>query len=609
VLLDALQSLSLTVFTAKVNANLTDNNKFTWYYSQGIKRQNPSIINSTTFAAYDALQLQKWPNGPWKVEYDSILGKVAALEVRAGNFFEEGDYDGQGASPRYSDTGANHVYGTANTQRLLHQRPQVNGSLTYTKSGWAGTHDFKFGGELMHETDAGWQSTYQNQQMILNNGAPTQVQLYLPPATNRSPDSEWALGAYAQDTWKINSRVTLNLGFRFDHYQSYVPASVGANGQQFDRVDAPVWNVPGPRLGVIYALTDDGKTLVKGSYGKFWDYMFNTVSTVIDPNPSQSFSVYTWTPANPIYQNGLPVFNPADVGRLISVTGARPDGKSATGVDPNLKDSYQKQATVYFEREVAANFGVRTGFVWNGRRQLRTTFNLSQPYSAFTVPSVVIDPGPDGKTGTADDGGSVTAYNLDAAHLSLSPNQQLANFDSVADSNYYTWEVTADKRQSNHWSLLASYSNTWSRQGYATALTPNALIGSVDGLDIFTNWTAKLSGTFDLPFGIRLSPAIRLQSGVPFARTFQARLNYNSAVTIQAEPFAAERLPNINILDLRTQKIFKISRTTFGLFFDVYNITNTNTDQLTTTTSGSAFLRPTVITAPRIARIGLKFNF
>ena len=49
--------------------------------------------------------------------------------------------------------------------------------------------------------------------------------------------------------------------------------------------------------------------------------MFNTVSSVIDPNPTQSFSVYTWTPANPVYLNGLPVFNPADVGRLISVTG------------------------------------------------------------------------------------------------------------------------------------------------------------------------------------------------------------------------------------------------------------------------------------------------
>jgi outer membrane receptor protein involved in Fe transport len=608
VLLDALQSLSLTVFTAKVNANLTDNHKFTGYYSLGIKRQNPSIINSTTFATLDALQTQRWPNGPWKVEYNSILGKVAALELRAGNFFEKGYYDGQGALPRYQDTGANRVFGTANTQRLDHQRPQVNGSLTYSKTGWAGTHDFKFGGELMHETDSGWTTSYQDRLLILNNGAPSQVRVYLPTVKDRSAETEWALGGYAQDTWKMNSRLTLNLGFRTDQYRSYVPASVGPTGQQFARVDAPVWNNLAPRVGVIYALTDDGKTLVKGSYGKFYDYPFKSISSVIDPNPDQSSSLYTWTPANPVYENGFPVFNPADVGRLISVTGARADGRSATGVDPNLENSYQHQTTAYFEREVAGNFWVRTGFVWNGRRQSRTTVDLSQPYSAFNVPVTVLDPGPDGKTGTADDGGTITANNLDPSHLSLSPNQQLANLNGLADSNYYTWEVTADKRQSGRWSLLASYSNTWSRQGY-TALTPNALIGSINGLDIFTNWNAKLSGTFEAPFGIRLSPAIRLQSGAPFARTFQARLNYNSAVTIQAEPVGAERLPSVTILDLRTQKIFKIAQTTFGLFLDVYNITNTNAEQLTTTTSGSAFLRPTAITSPRIARIGLKFNF
>jgi hypothetical protein len=41
----------------------------------------------------------------------------------------------------------------------------------------------------------------------------------------------------------------------------------------------------------------------------------------------------------------------------------------------------------------------------------------------------------------------------------------------------------------------------------------------------------------------------------------------------------------------------------------VYNIFNTNADQVSTTTSGSAFLRPSVITAPRIARVGVKFDF
>ena len=44
-------------------------------------------------------------------------------------------------------------------------------------------------------------------------------------------------------------------------------------------------------------------------------------------------------------------------------------------------------------------------------------------------------------------------------------------------------------------------------------------------------------------------------------------------------------------------------------FFDVYNIFNTNAAQALTTTSGGAWLRPTVITGPRILRIGARLEW
>lgn len=607
-LLDALQKLSLTVFTAKVSANLTQNQKMSGYYSLGTKRQNPSIINSTTFATLDALTTQRWPNGPWKVEYGAIVGGAAVVELRTGNFFEKGFYDGTGSQPRYQDTALSRVYGTASTNRVNHQRPQVNGSVTYSKSGWIGTHDFKLGGEVMRETDRGYTEAFNNQLLLVDSGRPRQVRLYLPASKNRSPETELAIGGYVQDTWKLNTRLTFNVGVRFDQYRSYVPEQVGPTGQHFDRVEAPVWNNAGPRVGVVYALTADQKTLVKGSYGTFWDYPFNAVSSVMNPNPDQSSSLYNWTPANPTFVNGLPVFNPADIGLLISVTGARPDGRPATSVDPNLKNTYQHQITTYLEREVVANLGVRTGFVWNGRRQGRTTVNRNQPFDAFNVPVTVRDPGPDGVTGTGDDGGSIQAFDLNPAYLSLTPNQVLTNLPSSWNSDHYTWEISATKRQSGRWSMLSSFSHTWSKAG-AIALTPNALINKVDGRDVFNIWAAKFSGTLDLPWGVRLSPMFRHQSGAPFARTFQARLSYNAAVSIQAEEFGDSRLQNSNIFDIRTSKNFSAKRGKFGVFFDVYNIFNNNADQLATTTSGSAYLRPSVITAPRIARVGLKFDF
>ena len=50
-------------------------------------------------------------------------------------------------------------------------------------------------------------------------------------------------------------------------------------------------------------------------------------------------------------------------------------------------------------------------------------------------------------------------------------------------------------------------------------------------------------------------PVVRHQSGMPYARTFVQPLNYGNAI-IKALPVGANRMPNITLVDLRTQKTF-----------------------------------------------------
>src|SRR5206468_3748078 len=100
-------------------------------------------------------------------------------------------------------------------------------------------------------------------------------------------------------------------------------------------------------------------------------------------------------------------------------------------------------------------------------------------------------------------------------------------------------------------------------------------------------WAAKITATLDVPGSIRLAPMYRLQSGVPFARTFNANLNYSSGVAIMAEPYGTERTPTVNIVDLRTEKIVAMRQTKLHVFFDLYNIFNDNTTQAVTTSSGT----------------------
>jgi hypothetical protein len=48
---------------------------------------------------------------------------------------------------------------------------------------------------------------------------------------------------------------------------------------------------------------------------------------------------------------------------------------------------------------------------------------------------------------------------------------------------------------------------------------------------------------------------------------------------------------------------------TVGVFVDAYNIVNSNAATNIITTTGTSFLRPSTIVAPRVFQIGAKFSF
>jgi Carboxypeptidase regulatory-like domain/TonB dependent receptor len=624
-LVGAAQVSSEPVYTGKVTYNLSQSNKLIGFFQKGIKHQNPGLYTTSIFPL-SAGQTERWADTTWKGEWDSVITPALLLQVRGGEFLEQGQYiPNDQKDNQYTDIGLNTFTGSDGWNYSEHKRFQLNGSLTYFKQGWLGSHNFKFGGET-YPRESDWTNTYylNNIRLTLDNGAPSQVTLYLPPKVGYNDLREF--GIYAEDTWKVYSRLTLNIGVRFDQYLAYTPPQTAPTGQEFPRINAPTFNNVGPRIGGIYALTKDGKTLVKANFGQFWQDPFYSLAANFNPNAPTS-STYVWTPTNPPIVNGLPVFVPGSQGKLLSTTGTNPNGTPAVTVNPNLQNSYLLQATGYFERELAANFGIRTGFVWNSFRQPYGEVNTNQPYDAFNVPVTVTVPGPDNSF--ADSKGTVTAYNLASAYLNLAPNQVIQNIPlSLGASKYYNWEISATKRNVGRWSLMASYVKTWAYETPVVAwsagnpsstmapyytptlFNPNTQINTVAGLNNYTNWTAKFTGTYAAWWGIKFDPTFRTQGGAPFARTFNQTLNYTSAATIKAELFGAERLPTINIFDLRTEKEFTIKdRWKVSAFFDVYNFFNDNATQTATESSGNSFLRPTTITGPRIAAYGAKLDF
>ena len=82
------------------------------------------------------------------------------------------------------------------------------------------------------------------------------------------------------------------------------------------------------------------------------------------------------------------------------------------------------------------------------------------------------------------------------------------------------------------------------------------------GVEDRTAWNFKATGSYDAPWGIRLSPVLRHQSGVNFARTLTIpapagdRRQRPRGTTIYAEPTNANREDNIWVFDVRAEKQF-----------------------------------------------------
>ena len=167
----------------------------------------------------------------------------------------------------------------------------------------------------------------------LNNGVPTQVQMFLGPNVSRNDLA--SISGFVDDTWRVHRRVTLSLGLRLDRYQPILPAQEGPAGQTFATIDPVLtFNNWGPRVGLSGDLTGDGKTVLKLHYGNFWVYPGANFTAAFNPNPTSGWSrTYRWT--SDANANGP--WDPGEEGQLISVLG----GSVSTRLDPDI-DEYER---------------------------------------------------------------------------------------------------------------------------------------------------------------------------------------------------------------------------------------------------------------------------
>src|SRR5262249_9031604 len=242
---------------------------------------------------------------------------------------------------------------------------------------------------------------------------------------------------FVSDSWAMG-RLTLNLGTRWDRYRGWMPEQrqiaftngpVSVPDQTFAEQTFYTWNSMAPRVGVIYDIAGNGKTVMKASYGLFWHNPGPGLSANANPNQSLKTVTYNWTDAN-----GGKLFQMGEQGAVATSNLA-----SAIGLDPKVKQPYSHHATVYLERQLSPMVAARAGLVSKTEADLIAQYRPGRPLESYTVPFSFLDVGPDNITGTGDDQ-RLILYGFPSALQAQFPNTQIV-MNTPRFSRYKTVEA------------------------------------------------------------------------------------------------------------------------------------------------------------------------
>ncbi len=493
-----------------------------------------------------------------------------------------------------------------------------------------GSHEFKFGFDVASYKVFGNQlgsvaiTIYPaDHRLILLNGEPNKVTLYSADAQSVNNPT---YHAFAQDSWQLG-RVRLNLGLRWDWQANSLNAVTAPESTFLEPVSQEAtgnlvkWNTLAPRLGAVYDLTGDAKTLLKASYGRYYWQLW------VDKGQQAGVAgdrdrTYEWLDLN---GNGRfdwdDPFDPAntpELGQLLSANDPLAGRQIEDGLSPTKTD----EITVGVTRELASNVSLSGTYMYRQDNDLSFVTNPGISSSDYT-PVTGTDPGPDGILGTSDDGGPLTFYEIADAKKRFSPN--LIATQPGFNQEYQGFELTVNRRFADNWQAVGSLTTGVQRDNYAQGamrqLTTSTLptpqdVDLIAGTRVANSnpYIVKFMGSYALPHNIMISAFYQYVSGNHFTRTVNSstalgRTLNQGNITVLSGERNQDSYDGLNILDFRVGYELKIAESRVMFNFDLFNLFNVNTITSIVTTSGSNFGSVNEFIPPRMARFGVKLRF
>ncbi|HXE80030.1 MAG TPA: carboxypeptidase-like regulatory domain-containing protein [Vicinamibacterales bacterium] len=344
--------------------------------------------------------------------------------------------------------------------------------------------------------------------------------------TEKKP--EYAL--YIQDDFRVTHNLTVNMGLRWDVFPPWIEVDdrqsnfdpstgkfvvaspdavingvrVGRYLQTYSKGDV------GPRFGFAYDVGGDGRTVIRGGWGVFWNFTPGGTSSSKAQNPpflkAQALTpTPTTTGINLRLSEGLPP--PVSDDPNLPARGA-----TRSIFDINFRDGYAHNFNLNIQRQFGQNYLVEVAYAGSRGRQLMAKVNPNQ------APPVV----------------GVTNSNVNRPFARIAP--ELRNIGQAASIGYVDYNgllIKFQRRFADNFSFLNSY--TWGK-----AIDINS---DNDGDVTFTNvydienyhrgpadydvaHTFSSSWIYELPWardrawgGWQLNGILFLRSGLPFTVT------------------------------------------------------------------------------------------
>ena len=478
---------------------------------------------------------------------------------------------------------SNFVFGSST---LSDQSSRINAYTAQdTLSIIAGKHRIRVGAEFRYSTVKFYFNAFSRGQLIFgsfNNfllGAGTSI---LGSGVFDRSFKVKDFNSFVQDDYKVSDRLTLNLGLRYDFYGlpvenqgrlvNFLPDQFRIGAAPNGLVQAEGGQIPGvpvvektlvpvdknnfsPRIGFAFRADNDGKIVIRGGYGIYYDRISTRyANTQLFNFPYLALGVSLpgspLTPAQTFSAPFIPLPQPSTFPTLGTIPSplsplASPFiGVAVSGVfvDPNLETPYVQQYNIGVQWEFLKNTVLELGYVGNKGTHLLQTININQPvYNQAT---------------------NSFSARLGAPTI-ISANKNVTGgvhqIQTSSNSNYNSFQATVTKRFAQGAQITGAYTFGKSYDYYSGSGVNELTQVPGDQFDWKTNYGRSdfnreqrlvVSGVYDIPkfkFDSKFARGLLnnwevagiavIQSGLPFSivdnpgNAVISRANFNPAFT------------------------------------------------------------------------------